>query len=262
MNKKRCPFCTKPLAKKNSREHIISKWLLKYLQIADVKISPTHTSSKDNSIVSKRKHVLINLVSGGICVDCNNGWMSSLETENMGTLKGLMSGSLCLADLNLNQKYILARWAFKTALVLNYGSNYHKNIPLEHFQHLFEHQDSLPTRVCVTAHQHQSKGSFDWIQGLPWVCEGNKRQFNKEKTSQLLAKGWKIGFQFGELFLITAYNPFPDCLFLLWRSVLMPLYPSSGTVGWFEREQSFQEENWKILTELGMGVQLLHKGEN
>ena len=159
MNKKRCPFCTKPLDKKNSREHIIPKWLLEYLQIADVKISPTHTSSKDNSIVSKREHVLTNLVSGGICVECNNGWMSSLETENMETLRALMNGSLRLADLNLNQKYILARWTFKTALVLNYGSNYPNNIPLKHFKHLFKHQDSLPTRPKTSEF---SQASTQW----------------------------------------------------------------------------------------------------
>ncbi|MDT8302857.1 MAG: hypothetical protein RQ760_15350, partial [Sedimentisphaerales bacterium] len=126
---------------------------------------------------------------------------------------------------------------FKTALVLNYGSNFHKNIPLEHFKHLFEYKDSLPDRICVTAYQHQSKGLFHWIQGLPWICEGNEKEFNKEKTSQLLAKGWKIGFQFGELFLITAYNPFPDCLFLLWRNVQFRLkhYNASVPQFWYCR---------------------------
>ncbi len=259
MSTKKCPFCNGSLSRNSSNEHIIPKWLMGFLNISDEMVTPTHQSSKDGRIVSKRRHLLTNLVSGGICANCNNGWMSDLETENMATLKALIKGSLKTSSLVPSQKWSIARWIFKTAMMLNYGSNYTNKIPLDHFQYLYKHDDSLPDRVCVVIYQYPSNEAFHWIQGLPWMCESDDGVFDQARQDDLLSRGWKTGFQFGELFAVVAYNPFPDCLFLYWRNVLTPLYPFTGQAGFFDREPRFEQENWKVLTELGMGVQLVHR---
>jgi hypothetical protein len=51
-----------------------------------------------------------------VCRACNNGWMSQLETRSQHLLQPLLTGERC--ELGQADQAILARWALKTAMVL------------------------------------------------------------------------------------------------------------------------------------------------
>ncbi len=141
---KHCAFCDTPLTRENrSKEHILPQWLLDFLEIREEKIQPTHFS-KIGETITTRHHTLEGLLAGQICDLCNNGWMSRLEQEAMPILKPLILGKTAVVDLNENERQIISRWTAKTAFALNSSSNYLKNVPPMHYQHIRLNIDSLP----------------------------------------------------------------------------------------------------------------------
>jgi hypothetical protein len=69
--------------------------------------------------------------------------MSKFEQDAAPVLKPLLSATHILGvSLNADQAGILARWAFKTAIVRNLGTNYRQLVPRDHFSAL--HETQLP----------------------------------------------------------------------------------------------------------------------
>jgi hypothetical protein len=170
---KHCAFCDTPLNKDNrSKEHILPQWLLDFLEIREEIIQPTHFSNI-GEIITKRHHTLGGLLAGQICSLCNNGWMSQLEQEAMPILKPLIIGKTTVVDLNENERQIISRWTAKTAFSLNSSSNYLKNVPLMHYQHIRLNIDSLPLNVSSYGQQHLGDRTFYWIQSSTWLVNGN-----------------------------------------------------------------------------------------
>src|SRR5215472_15966123 len=97
-----CHFCYRQMGAGQrlvrSREHIFAQWLLEDLEIADSEIQPTHFSSAGD-VRSTRHHTMRNLVAGGVCADCNNGWMSQLEADVRRILLALMISGRIVVDL-------------------------------------------------------------------------------------------------------------------------------------------------------------------
>jgi hypothetical protein len=168
ISKNICIFCKSEITGSKSREHIIPVWLLDELKIKQEVISPTHFSVENGiKAVSTRLHDLNNLVAR-VCADCNNGWMSHLEGQAKPMLIELIRNGKVVTDFNENERFILARWAFKTALTLNLGSNFYKNVPLVHYKTLYDEKERLPERVCIVAQQHYCNRPFYWMQGAWW----------------------------------------------------------------------------------------------
>ena len=237
MKKKTCLFCNQAIAGRKSNEHIFPQWLLDHFGIRKTKVTPTHRSFIDYVIKSIRKHTLNKFLAGKICQECNNGWMSELENSAKENIINLAENKKAVTDLKPEERFILARWTIKTALVLNSGSNFLKNVPKEHYHYIFKQKDKIPKNVAVFAQQHMYTEKFFWIQGSQWTVTGKNASLDKELEIIVLTKSYKIALQFGHLMLLVAHNPIDKYLFSFWKGIHVPLYPLKGKVTWFERSK-------------------------
>lgn len=233
MGIKECIFC-RAVPKKWSDEHVLPQWLLDYLKIRGEEISPTHHSFEgEGNAVSTRRHKVENLVEGRVCSECNNGWMSSLEGEAKPLLVPLMQGEKEVVELVPNERLRVARWAFKTAIVLNSASNFHKNVPPDHFTYLYANQDSLPPSVVVVGQQHHGETKFYWLQQPFILTSGQAGDVSMDEAKKLVAASYKISFQFNKLLLVVACWPWPGWKYVVWRGIHVPLWPVRGPVGFY-----------------------------
>lgn len=65
-----------------------------------------------------------NVREGRICARCNNGWMSGLEQSCQGILLDMIRGRRQPGQLSETECLLVARWAAKTAYVLNSSANF------------------------------------------------------------------------------------------------------------------------------------------
>jgi hypothetical protein len=72
--------------------------------------------------VSVRKHTLGDFNEGRVCLSCNTGWMSRLETGVQPILTSLIHADREVAHLTRRERDTLGHWAMKTAFVLNSAS--------------------------------------------------------------------------------------------------------------------------------------------
>ena len=226
---KTCIFCDAAIASKGSNEHILPRWLLDYLKIREEDVSPTHMNAH-GQILSTRRHKLKNLVEGRVCPKCNNGWMSSLEAEIKPLLVDLMENEKEVVELEPDERLRVARWAFKTAIVLNSASNFHKNVPSEHFSYFYTNRDSLPPSVVVVGQQHHGKNKFYWLQQPFVLTSAQTGDISLDEAKNLVASSYKISLQLKNLLLVIAYWPWPGWKYIVWRGIHVPLWPSSGPV--------------------------------
>jgi len=253
---RRCAFCDTLLTRENrSKEHILPKWLLDFLEVRGEKIQPTHFSNIGETITT-RHHTLEGLLAGQICDLCNNGWMSQLEQEAMPILKPLMLGTTRIVDLNENERQIISRWTAKTAFALNSSSNYLKNVPSSHYQHIRLNIDSLPLKVSSFGQQHHGDRPFFWIQSATWLLNGNSDKL-VELEDEFKNNSYKISFQFGKLMLLIVYIPIDKIYPVLWKGIHVPLLPKSGKCGYYERHEFSWTDSNKALNEFHLGLQAI-----
>lgn len=251
---KLCAFCDAPLTRENrSKEHVIPKWLLDFLKVRQEKIQPTHFSNI-GEILTTRQHTLEGLLAGQICEECNNGWMSELEQDAIPILKPLMLGESTVVELNDNERQILSRWTAKTAFTLNSSSNYLKNIPSTHFQHIRLNIDSLPLKVSSYGQQNHGDRPFYWIQSPTWLLNGNSEKIS-ELATELKNNSYKIAFEFGKLMLLISYIPFENIYPVLCKGIHVPLLPKTGKCGYYEKKEFSWSDSEKALNEFHFGLQ-------
>lgn len=252
--RKTCIFCEAPIdSKSRSNEHVIPVWLSKHLNIKDQTVSPCHISASMGNIVSKREHTIDELVEGRVCSACNNNWMSAIETQSQSLLIELMNSHMCLNDITSDQHIQLARWACKTAWLLNSSSNFIHNVPPEHFRHIYINEDTLPSRVIVIAQQHSATRPFHWLQSSTWPAEigDDLTQADVEKLSIC---AYKIGLQLRDLMLLVAFWPHDGWYYSMQMNLHIPLWPSHGMCGWYSdtnwHEHESEEAFYGFLTAL------------
>jgi hypothetical protein len=105
MTKRKCLFCSEDAT---SKEHVWPQWILKLL--------PPRRPVRQRLGTGKEVTYSGDFKLKGVCSACNNGWMSELETEVRPILGPLVQDLSIQLDLEDQKK--LARWAFKTAIVL------------------------------------------------------------------------------------------------------------------------------------------------
>jgi hypothetical protein len=253
---KHCVFCNTPLTRENrSKEHIIPQWLLDFLNVREEKIQPTHFSNRGETL-STRKHTLEGLLAGQICEVCNCGWMSELEQVAMPILKPLILGTSTVVELNDTERQILSRWTAKTAFALNSSSNYFKNIPSAHFEHIRLNSDCLPLKVSSYGQQHQGDRTFYWIQSATWKLKGNSNNIS-ELATELKNNSYKIAFQFGKLMLLIGYIPLEKIYPVIWKGIHVPLLPKAGKCGYYEKKEFSWADSEKALNEFHFGLQAI-----
>lgn len=131
----KCLFCG---AKGGSAEHIIAQWLIKRMGAQKRTIA---VASLDGQGIRKERpaHTLFNYTTKKVCSDCNNGWMSKLESwfqNHMGLLVEPTWPKLANEHIKavLPNSGMIAAWCLKTAVTMNANSllkNIHDDEMLE-----------------------------------------------------------------------------------------------------------------------------------
>jgi hypothetical protein len=103
----KCVFCADPDL---SGEHVIARWLRKELQIGG-------RVEEHREFGPPRKLDTLAIVLPEVCVRCNTGWLSKLETRTSPILTPMLFGNNSLR-LNAIQQAKLAKWAVKTSLLI------------------------------------------------------------------------------------------------------------------------------------------------
>jgi len=247
-----CVFCRSPLSGCRSREHVFPVWLLDELGIADSPVAPTHFRP-DGQVASSRLHLVKNLREGRVCVSCNSGWMSALETACKPLLLRLFSSNKSITALNSDERLLLARWATKTAFVLNSSSNFNCQVPAGHLFSLRRRARSLPGGTAVLAQQHSSTEPFSWVQSSSWILVGPQNR-DEEKVKRLVDGAYKICLQFADLLLLVARWPRRSWRLCLWSGVHIPIWPIGEPWGYrvfddeFPRDDSLKATVWFLGT--------------
>src|SRR5260370_28165312 len=105
MTKRKCLFCNEDA---NSKEHVWPQWILR--------LPPARRPVRQRLGTGKEVTYSGDFKLKGVCSTCNNGWMSELETEVRPILGPIVQDLSIQLDLEDQKK--IARWAFKTAIVL------------------------------------------------------------------------------------------------------------------------------------------------
>ena len=219
----RCLFCETPLDNRTrSREHVIPMWLAQDLGIAGESTTPNHQSSRTGETLSMRCHTVHELIEGRVCATCNNGWMSSMEASVQPLLTQLVRTRQHVRDLVTKERIQLTRWACKTAWLLNSSSNFHRNVPDEHFHHVYANEHTLPSRVIVLAQHHVSSRQFSWLQSATWPVEISE-DITEADVERFADGSYKIGLQFGDLMLLVAFWPHDGWYYSLQMNLYIPL---------------------------------------
>ena len=144
-----CLFCGSDLSGNRAREHVIPRWLLQELEIESEIIRPAVAKTEDMEIVGHRRHSMGAMQEGNVCALCNNGWMCQLEAHVKPLLLALIDRSLSPERMTDEQRYLVSRWATKTAYMLNSSSNLEEKIRPEHLRSLQSESSRLPDGVFV-----------------------------------------------------------------------------------------------------------------
>lgn len=85
---KQCIYCRCDISNSNkSFEHAIPKWLLDLLGAGNSRISALGVS--DKLVVTPVRHMAADSVGRNICRDCNNGWLSEIDSSCQDLVKFL-----------------------------------------------------------------------------------------------------------------------------------------------------------------------------
>lgn len=130
-----CIFCGHHLApaaqnRPNSRtaEHVFAEW---FRRVSNHRIMNMYLGAVNGTNPEFIRRPPLNaLTMKGVCKECNNGWMSSLENAVEPIVLKIFGGvdldELCGDDLE-----IVARWTAKTAITLSYATPQHAPVPVQ-----------------------------------------------------------------------------------------------------------------------------------
>ena len=150
-----CAFCGgRPV----TREHIWPAWFAEWLHATD---DPPllHGREGEQGVVGAWEAQKIAATVRRFCAICNNGWMSEIEAEAQAIMMPLLVDPDEAAALSPHDQEVLARWAYKTALVGDFSwriSSNHKSLPIPRESYQQFRSDRLPPRsgsvICITGY--------------------------------------------------------------------------------------------------------------
>jgi hypothetical protein len=167
-----CIFCGRD--RTLSAEHVYSAWLRPYLH--------KHPEDGDGT------HHHIHIHRGGpdvqtysappatqtvrsVCAECNNGWMSQLESGAKPCLESMIKGHQ--RTYYAGGQELIATWLVKTALVS--GSKFDPRLPASFYTDLYETRKPSPnTRVWIAGTAYEGQHYIDY-RPLRSVADGEPR---------------------------------------------------------------------------------------
>lgn len=225
-----CHFCGSPLRGKKSREHVVPEWLAKHLGVTENEARGTHYA-EDATVRSVRSMPTDQLVLGGVCKPCNEGWMSLLEQRAKPVLLRLMAPGANPESLAVSESATLARWSLKTALALNLAVEFERLADREHLLALGNDSLGMPSSFYVFCALHDPTSAYSWLQtrGLAFFA-GAHEQPAPHLRSALGSRGFRIGLQFGRLCLAVVYWPDRAWTLAVWPELHTPVWPPDSSL--------------------------------
>lgn len=158
LKQKLCRVCDRPLSegRGKSKEHVIPNWMQQRFNLENKSLTYTPLESMDIPVSMQltppaphhpqRQHNFGSLQVGSVCKNCNDGWMSDIETAAKDELIELIEGGKII-----NRSLAVARWALKTAYTFTIATDPPcGRVPQRHIQHLKDQTD-LPAGVRIFA---------------------------------------------------------------------------------------------------------------
>jgi hypothetical protein len=133
---RKCVFCS---ATADSQEHVWPKWAAPMLADEDP-LPHFQQFVQDDRPGFERSYpkAAYSMTVGAVCEQCNNTWMSGLESRAKPYLEGMLHGRGRL--LHQGGQRTLAAWALKTAMMVEQTHGAHqRGIPVEEYTYLYEH---------------------------------------------------------------------------------------------------------------------------
>lgn len=144
-----------------TKEHVFPEWVRSYLQ-SEPGNTGTHrrTVIRDSGTTShSRPAAPATLTVRAVCADCNNGWMSRLESTAKPYLLPMIQGRK--RALFPPAQRAVATWAVKTALVA--GSKFEPRLPATFYHEFYAAgRPTAKTRVWLGHAQHLEVHTVDW----------------------------------------------------------------------------------------------------
>lgn len=138
-----CAFCgsTGPI----SGEDVLPRWLYK---ATGSQPKGTHIVGHDGTPVKTWVALPYHTTSRRVCRACNTGWMATLETATIPTLRPKVQGDVRKKVLTVGELATVARWALKTAMCVQLIDD-RDVIPDDHYRRLYATRDTgLPIPGC------------------------------------------------------------------------------------------------------------------
>ncbi len=133
-----CPFCqgTGPL----TEEHVWPLWMIHEFRRINRGAPFTLGKGDGPSRLTRSLHLTV-----PVCEECNNRWLSVLETDVAPVLRPMIYGQDC--DLTPADQRLLATWAAKTAMTLNLLDPATAFMPLGYYRELRQERCALSSMV-------------------------------------------------------------------------------------------------------------------
>lgn len=181
-----CAFCGNP---GGNVEHIIAQWLVERMGATEYPIVVAHR--KEDSLKCRPPHGLGSYTTKAVCEKCNTGWMSQLEVwfqHNMGLLVEPMWPKLAsdVLRLALREKEMLAKWALKTAVMMDSNTMIDNIVDDTTAKALFE--GKLADGLIVEIAHIEEKGVGGMLSRGFWIRNGGRSPEWQEHRSKLAFK--------------------------------------------------------------------------
>src|SRR5437870_1568909 len=151
-----CAFCVRQAAKLTG-EHVWSAWIVELLK--PLTSGYRFTRWDETGAYKKWHSPKMDQKTNVVCKDCNEGWMSDIETEAKQTLSWIIRDG---ARVSLLTRGIvtLAVFAFKCAVVANYMALNESPFFTPHTRHRFRESLIIPAGVHMWLAAFQGKHLF------------------------------------------------------------------------------------------------------
>lgn len=196
---RQCGGCGQLLTKSMvSKEHILPRWLSEEIKRPELALKQhLHDEDKaENELL--RSHDLDSFVIKNVCRDCNNGWMSRLETRSKPILLQLMNQARDLSNLADDERRTVAGWAIKTAFMIASTQKNRFELPWRFFQQLSKEPERIPQQCIVVGTQ---LGFLP--EGFLWACPTDELQPGQPAIQA------RVGFSVNRLHFVVVI-PFQD----------------------------------------------------
>lgn len=201
-----CYFCD-DTSVDDSQEHIIAQWLQDELGMRGERFSPTYYFLDQEQ--GRGQIPATNLVSVGICVECNSGWMSKAEADFQPYFRSRRR------DVAVEP---IVRWFAKTAFVLNVTQNTRLLVPRD--IRLGLAAGRLDERISVFFHRvvkmEPRGGRINWAQSGGATAPGEVEE-GSEQFLESVKHLWACAIRLDDIVGTVLINPPGDTYRSAWE---------------------------------------------